>query len=106
MSMYACMCTCGGYVLNKGVWPNARMIIRVTAHCLAQKGTYSVMDMRIEFQLTLRHWDPELARKCSDIRAVQGQRSLCTYAQNVPDSEHSGEQNSMCLITNMHLQNV
>ena len=85
----------------------AHAIVHVTARCLAQKGAYAVMDMRIEFQLhvTLRCWDPELAHKYSDIRAVQGQRLLCTYmyAQNAHDSEHLGEQNSMRLITNMHL---
>ena len=45
-------------------------------------------------------WDPELACECSDIRAVQDQRSLCAYMQNVPNSEHLGKQSSMRLTAN------
>ena len=47
--------------------------------------------------------NPEPAHECSDIRVMQGQRSLCAYARNAPNGEHLGEQSSMCLIANMRL---
>ena len=58
----------------------ARAIVRVTACHPAQNGSYFLQNMRFEciysaFQ-TLRCWNHELARECSDISAVQGQSSI------------------------------
>ena len=97
----------GDYVLNKGAWPNvsSRDHSCYTAYyCLAQKGAYLVKDMKIERrQRFLRCWNPELARECSDIRAVQGQSSLCAYTRNAPNSERLDQQSSMRLLANMRL---
>ena len=51
----------------------------------------------------LRCWDPEQARKYSDIGAMQGQRSVYVHTQYAPNCEHLGEQSSMHLIANMRL---
>ena len=60
----------------------------------AQKGAYLVEDMIIErrqqFQLTFRCWDTELARECSDIHVMQGQRLPYAYVQNAPNNKHLG----------------
>ena len=73
----------GVYILNKGVWPNAHL----------QRRLVLVKDTGIEcghsdfnYNVMLRCWDPELAHECSDIRVMQGQRLLCIYTQNVPNS--------------------
>ena len=34
---------------------------------------------------------------------MQGQKSLCAYTRNVLNSEHLGEQSSVCLLANMCL---
>ena len=52
----------------------ARVIVCIIACCPALKGAYFLKYTRIGRRLILRCWNPELARKCSDICAVQGQK--------------------------------
>ena len=81
-SKYACAHVVSMYSIKGNGQVLTPAIIPVAACCLVQKVTYFVKDMRIEreHKLTLKSWDPELTRECSDIRAVQVQRLLCAYS--------------------------